>query len=557
MRVWRLVTTAALVWVAPVAAAPRARPEVPLPRVPTTTPGADPVASLTAKLNARRPITVAVLGDSITGGMNVPDPNVNGFPVLFCRMLEERFPGTVISVANKGIPGNKTADALARFDEDVAPLEPDLVVLQFGGNDKGTKDGLDFLPRYQQNLRRLVEATRRIGAACLIITPPMHEPVVDMPYPTAARRVAQELKVPVADVDTALKQREHDYRGFFPYFYHPQEHGHAIMALELYRAFCDLIGKPQSLVVTIDAYVQPEAAMGSFVSVPVKVENRSDKPRTVALRGEAILTFRLREVEIPARGSHTWLLPLALPHTLSGGRSLEWPLWVAATAGEELGFGLARIAAVPATDCPAAKRYASRAPFASLSAPHLALGRVDWRGERDLSADIFVSYDAESVNLAVEVTDDIVTTTASMPFGDGVEIYLDLRDDQNRGKPFYGKQCATLFVGAAGPESAPVLSSLLEDETPKSLLALKPTCTLIPRGYRLELKLPRAVLDAIAGRRVKAFGLDICLDDCDNEKRKAQMIWLGRLDNFVNPRRLGELRLEDTVPPGTMRVTIF
>lgn len=509
------------------------------------------------RLAKKQPITVAFLGDSITGGMNVPDPNVNGFPVLFARMIEERFPGVQVQVVNKGVPGNTTGDALARFDDDVAPALPNLVVLQFGGNDKGVRDGLDNLPHYQQNLRKLVAANTRIGAASLIMSPPMHEPVVDMPYPRAAVRVGQELKVPVADVDTALKKREHDYRGFFPYFYHPQEHGHAIMATELYHAFCDLIGRPLTLQLQIGDYVAGEAALGALVGVPVKVLNDTDKPRTVSLRGEAILTFRLREVEVPAHGSNTYLLPLALPHTLSGGRSLEWPLWVAATAGDEVAFSLARITAVPVMNCPASRRRVAEAPFATLGWPHLGVGRNDWRGDRDLSADIRLSYDADTVNITVDVTDDIVTTNVAMPYGDGIELYLDLRPDADRGKPFLSKQCATLFIGATADGAKPVPSTLSDDEVAPELLAIKPTCTATALGYRLEVPLPRAALDKVGGRRVKSFGLDLCVDDCDGATRKSQLIWLGRSDDFVDPRRLGEVRVDDAVPPGTMRVTIF
>jgi len=530
---------------------------------------ADPAARLTAKLEAHQPVTVVCLGDSITMGLNLADRDVSGYPALLARMLEERWPGAGVRVLNKGVAGNATSDALARFDDDVAAAAPDLVTLQFGGNDKGVGEGLDNLPRYQQNLRRLVAACHRINAACIIMTPPMHEPVTDMPFPTAARRVGAELKVPVADIDTALKRREHDYRGFFPYFIHPLEHGHAIMALELYRAVCELIGKPLQTAVEIDDTVQEDCNLGGYGAVSLWLINHGDQPRTMTVKGDAVLPFRLDPVEVPAGGHVVKVLPLALPHTLSGGRSVELPLWVslastppaadgAAPGDPEVAFGLAHLTLAPVLGCPTAGTYAARAPMATLSWPSILVGRDAWKGDRDLSGDIRLSYDDTVVHLAIDVTDDIIVTTAGMPIGDGAEIFLDLRPDADRGKPFYSRQCATLFVGAAFPPARPVVTTLSDDDTPPALLKLVPRCTAIARGYRLELDLPRAVLDQIGGRNVTRFGLDIALDDCDDGKtRKCQMVWLGRVDNFVNPGRLGEIRLEPNVPPGTVRLTVF
>ncbi len=48
--------------------------------------------------------------------------------------------------------GQGTTEFLASFDTAIPPLEPNLVVIQLGGNDKGSGDGLDHLPTYRANL---------------------------------------------------------------------------------------------------------------------------------------------------------------------------------------------------------------------------------------------------------------------------------------------------------------------------------------------------------------------------------------------------------------------
>ncbi|MBI5831483.1 MAG: hypothetical protein HZB16_04125 [Armatimonadetes bacterium] len=523
--------------------------------------GVSAAKRLLDRLTAKQPVTVVCLGDSITDGFNVPDPNLDGFPALLRRMLEERWAGAQVTVHRKGVPGNTTNDALARFADDVSPLAPNLVVLQFGGNDKGVGDGLANLPRYQQNLRRLVANCEKIGAAALLCTPPMHEPVVDMPFPVAARRVAQDLRLPIADLDTAVKAGGYDYRGLFPYFVHPQEPGHAQMALEIYRALCSMMGIPLTSSVSIDASVRGDCKLGGFSSVQLHVANKTEAVRQATLRVDAISSFQDGPVPVPAGGETSRFLPIALPHTLSGGRSLEWPLWVSADLGGEVAFGLARITAVPVMSCPNAALQAAKVPFASLSWAHLSvgsqMGRSDWKGDRDLSANIYLACDEAALTITLDVADDIVKTDVAMPLGDGVEVYLDLRDDNQRGRPYFTKQCATLFIGAGSAEQPSTIVSPPDDETAPELLALKPVCVATARGYRLTLAIPRTVLNTVAGRPLKSLGLDLAVDDCDGTQRKQQMMWLGRGDNFVNPRRLGELRLDQMVEPGTVRVTVF
>jgi lysophospholipase L1-like esterase len=79
------------------------------------------------------------------------------------------------TVVNRGIGQQTTAQILARLDADVAPLHPDLVVLEAGVND--LKSIADFPERRAEivadceaNLTRIVEGCRRAGAKVVIVT---------------------------------------------------------------------------------------------------------------------------------------------------------------------------------------------------------------------------------------------------------------------------------------------------------------------------------------------------------------------------------------------------
>lgn len=78
-------------------------------------------------------------------------------------------------VINRGVAEQTTAQVLGRFDVHVAPLRPEVVILQLGINDLKTiplfPDRAERIERdCAENIRRLVEACRAIGAEVILAT---------------------------------------------------------------------------------------------------------------------------------------------------------------------------------------------------------------------------------------------------------------------------------------------------------------------------------------------------------------------------------------------------
>ena len=73
--------------------------------------------------------------------------------------------GTPLWIINSGISGNNTREALARFDRDVTPFSPDLVIVTLGGNDCNPAPE-KFVPEdeYRANLREIAARIVRLGA---------------------------------------------------------------------------------------------------------------------------------------------------------------------------------------------------------------------------------------------------------------------------------------------------------------------------------------------------------------------------------------------------------
>lgn len=94
------------------------------------------VAKIAAKEERNLPgaFKIVGFGDSITQAViQLPDENRRWLNILK-RLLGQAYPETNFSVVNAGIGGNSTREAMARFDKDVLAHQPDLILLEFGGN---------------------------------------------------------------------------------------------------------------------------------------------------------------------------------------------------------------------------------------------------------------------------------------------------------------------------------------------------------------------------------------------------------------------------------------
>jgi acyl-CoA thioesterase-1 len=150
--------------------------------------GVEPASrpAATAPATDARPLIVA-FGDSITSGFGP------GAEQPFTRFLQQELDrrGHAWRVANAGVPGDTTASGLARVESIIA-MQPQIVILEFGGN-----DGLRGLPLgvVQTNLEEMIARLKRAGIRVLlagITLPPNYGPDYvrrfEKIYSDAARR---------------------------------------------------------------------------------------------------------------------------------------------------------------------------------------------------------------------------------------------------------------------------------------------------------------------------------------------------------------------------------
>ena len=139
----------------------------------------------------QRPIIVC-FGDSLTAGHGVSAGET--YPDFLQRDLDSR--NYAYHVVNKGIDGNTTKDGVDRL-KDVLPLHPQIVVVEFGGN-----DGLRGLPISvtRQNLDQIVSSLLKTGTKVVIagITlPPNYGSDYIQQFNETYAALARKYKVPL------------------------------------------------------------------------------------------------------------------------------------------------------------------------------------------------------------------------------------------------------------------------------------------------------------------------------------------------------------------------
>jgi lysophospholipase L1-like esterase len=80
-----------------------------------------------------RPVKIVAFGSSSTEGAGA-STNAASYPSRLAVELRRRFPGRQITVLNRGVGGQVTADMVARLGKDVVAEGPDLVLWQVGTN---------------------------------------------------------------------------------------------------------------------------------------------------------------------------------------------------------------------------------------------------------------------------------------------------------------------------------------------------------------------------------------------------------------------------------------
>ena len=162
MRPWIVLAVAAFAAVAP--GAVRAEPCTAAPKLLEL--GA-PLTQTRAAVVERKALTVVAIGTASTLGYGSSSPR-HSYPAVMLRNLARYLPGVRVRVITFGIDTRDPEELFIRFDVEVLPEKPDLVIWQFGTNAALAQIPVDQMT---DRLKRGAERIRSGGADLVLMTP--------------------------------------------------------------------------------------------------------------------------------------------------------------------------------------------------------------------------------------------------------------------------------------------------------------------------------------------------------------------------------------------------
>jgi lysophospholipase L1-like esterase len=119
------------------------------------------------KVAAGQPIKIVAVGSSSTAGAGASSPAMN-YPSRLQVELQAMMPRVPVTVINRGVNGEESREMLARFERDVFPEKPDLVIWQVGSNSVLRDRPLTEVPA---PLNRGLKLLREHGADVVLMNP--------------------------------------------------------------------------------------------------------------------------------------------------------------------------------------------------------------------------------------------------------------------------------------------------------------------------------------------------------------------------------------------------
>ncbi len=135
-------------------------------------------------VRSRQPLAIVAIGSSSTAGIGASDP-ARAYPAVLAEELRHRWPQLAVTVINKGVAGELASQMLARFERDVLPYHPQLVVWQTGSNQLLLSENIEG---YGETIRQGISRLKAAAADVVLMDPQfaprvlarrMHLPVVD------------------------------------------------------------------------------------------------------------------------------------------------------------------------------------------------------------------------------------------------------------------------------------------------------------------------------------------------------------------------------------------
>jgi acyl-CoA thioesterase-1 len=204
---------------------------------------ADVMAEMQKLWPGNRTVNIVFHGHSVPAGyFKTPEVrSLEAYPHLVRAELAHRFPHSTFNVIVTAKGGEDSVHGAARFETEVLCHRPDVVLIDYGLNDRGP--GLAAAREAWTKMIRLCQ-DRGIKLILLTPTPDQRSHLDDPDDPLEAhaaqiRRLAAEFRVGLADSMTAFQQavKSMPLVDLMSQVNHPNAAGHRMVAIEILKYF--------------------------------------------------------------------------------------------------------------------------------------------------------------------------------------------------------------------------------------------------------------------------------------------------------------------------------
>ena len=226
-----------------------------------------PLEDVRRQLRASKPVRIVCLGDSIAAGAALPDPDKQRYAAVLQRRLRARLQYDEVHVKGCGVGGARTTDARAWVNRDLDGPPPDLVIVQYGYNDKKLYSREFFQRSLDDLIDRIARKTEGQTAVLLTTTLPGTGAAFSLldDFADAVGELGEAREVAVLDLHRTMKDagtRAEIESTYFADMAHPNEAGHRLIA----GAIADFLHESETAI-RIDFGTPESPVRNGFVRV--------------------------------------------------------------------------------------------------------------------------------------------------------------------------------------------------------------------------------------------------------------------------------------------------
>ena len=181
------------------------------------------------------------------------------------------------------------------------------------------------------------------------------------------------------------------------------------------------------------------------------------------------------------------------------------------------------------------KDWHPESPFIMDDVDNYVIGKESVKSPEDLKGKFYWKWDEKNLYFSAEIVDADIKNDYFIenPWtGDGVEIFLDMRDKENLGKSYYDENVYQIFLIPVTDLNPKPFFKVWQPAN-KEFVGVECAFSKTKDGYIIEAKIPLINFGIDSFQSNREIGMDVTFDDIDNDDvQHRQMVWRGSPENW-------------------------